>query len=300
MNIAPLSTLAAIIDRGSFAAAAHAVGCTASAVSLQIKQLEAYFGQPLFDRSTRSAKPTPFAYEVAATARQLTEALDALRARPAFTVMGRIRLGAIASVQTDVLPRTLRLLRDRHASLDVRVSLDDSDALLIALKSGRIDVAVLVRPAAGGSSRLIWQNLAKQPFVMLAPASAAGDSPRDLLQAFGFIRYDPALTGGRIAARYVRRICPHAHCTMQLRSIDAIVAMVSAGLGATVVPRPRQPLLDAYAVREVLLGRRGPTRQISLVRRNADVDNRNIDALFDAFAGAYASNATRAMKRATS
>ena len=72
------------------------------------------------------------------------------------------------------------------------------------------------------------------------------------------------------------------------------------GLGATVVPRPRQPLLDAYAVREVLLGRRGPTRQISLVRRNADVDNRNIDALFDAFACAYASNAPRAMKRATS
>jgi DNA-binding transcriptional LysR family regulator len=75
---------------------------------------------------------------------------------------------------------------------------------------------------------------------------------------------------------------------MEVRSIDAIVAMVSTGLGVTIVPRPRKPLLDAYAVREVRLGKGGPTRQISLVRRRADVDDRNIDAVLHAFAAVYA------------
>lgn len=42
-----------ILDKGSFTAAAGVIGCTPSAVSLQVKQLETYFGKPLFDRSSR-------------------------------------------------------------------------------------------------------------------------------------------------------------------------------------------------------------------------------------------------------
>lgn len=291
MNVAMLDTLVAILDKGSFAAAANEVGCTPSAVSLQVKLLEAWFGQPLFDRSMRSARPTPFAFEAAAVARDASGRLQALRARPAFTVSGRVRLGAIASVQTDALPQALRTVRDRHPALEVEVLLDDSDALLAELKAGRIDVAALIRPQSGGSSRLDWRDLAKQPFVMLAPQATPGASPHELVQQLDLIRYDSQLTGGRIAARYVRRAFPRVRCAMEVRSIDAIVAMVSAGLGVSIVPRPRKALLDAHGVRLVSLGRNGPTRQVALVRRRADSDNRNIDAVFDALASAY--SATR-------
>ena len=65
---------------------------------------------------------------------------------------------------------------------------------------------------------------------------------------------------------------------MEVRSIDAIVAMVSAGLGVSIVPEPRQALLEAHGVRALGLGRGGPTRQIAVVRRRADAANRNIDA----------------------
>ena len=288
MNVAMLSTLVAIVDRGSFAAAAQEVGCTPSAVSLQMKQLEAWFGQPLFDRSARTVKPLPFALEAAAVARDFAGRLEALRARPASTVAGRVRLGAIASVQTAALPQALRAMRDGHPALTVEVLLDDSAELLGDLKAGRIDAAVLIRPASGGSSRLAWQNLAKQPFVMLVPPGAQGASPHELLQRFDLIRYDPSLTGGRIAAQYVQRVLPQARCAMEVRSIDAIVAMVSAGLGVSIVPRPRKALLEAHRVREVPLGRGGPTRQIALVRRRADSGHRNIDAVFRALVSAYA------------
>ena len=88
MNVAMLSTLVAIIDRGSFAAAAREVGCTPSAVSLQVKQLEAWFGQLLFDRSARTAKPTPFALEAATVARDVAGRLEALRTRPPAARVG--------------------------------------------------------------------------------------------------------------------------------------------------------------------------------------------------------------------
>ncbi len=114
-------------------------------------------------------------------------------------------------------------------------------------------------------------------------------SPQELLQRFELIRYDPALTGGRTAAQYVRRIFPRARSAMDVRSIDAIVAMVSAGLGVSIVPRPRRALLDAHAVREVRLGAKGPTRQIAFVRRAADADDRNLDAVSGVLAAKFPS-----------
>jgi DNA-binding transcriptional LysR family regulator len=286
MNVAMLKTLVAIIDRGSFAAAAREVGCTPSAVSLQVKQLETWFGRVLFDRSTRTVKPTPFALEAAAIARDVAAKLEALRMRPSLAISGRVRLGAIATVQTGLLPQALRAVRDRHPALQVEVSLADSDVLLVDLKAGRIDAAVLVRPQSGGSSRLVWQDVARQPFVMLAPPAMPMASPQELLQRHGLIRYDTGLTGGRIAARHVRRVFREARCVMEVRSIDAIVAMVGAGLGVSIVPQPRKALLEAHGVREVSLGRGAPTRRIALVRRRADAGNRNIDAVLRVIAAA--------------
>lgn len=289
MNIAMLTTLAAIVDRGSLAAAAKEVGCTPSAVSLQVKQMEAWFGQPLFDRSARTVQPTPFAIEAAGVARECAARLAALRARPATAVTGRVRLGAIASVQSDALPQALRSLRDRYPALGIEVSpIVDSDPLLAELKAGRIDMSVLVRPQGGGSSRLHWQNLIRQPYVMLVPPGVPAATPQELLQRYELIRYDPTLTGGRSAAQYVRKAFPKARVAMDVRSIDAIVAMVSAGLGVAIVPQPRKALLEAHHLREVRLGKAAPTRQIAVVRRGSDAGNRNLDAVARALAEAYA------------
>ena len=122
---------------------------------------------------------------------------------------------------------------------------------------------------------------------MLVPPGVPAAPPQELLQRFGLIRYDTALTGGRIAAQHVRRVFPDARIVMEVRSIDAIVAMVSASLGVSIVPEPRQALLEAHGVRALSLGRGGPTRPIALGRRGADAANRNIDAMSQALAAAY-------------
>jgi DNA-binding transcriptional LysR family regulator len=289
MNLAFLNSLVAVLDQGTLAAAAREVGCTPSAVSLQVKQLEQYFGQPLFDRSGRTVTPTAFAFEVGKVARDCAGRIEALRARRASSVAGRFRLGAIATAQTDVLPLALRRLREHHPSLSVSLSVDDSDSLVRELKAARIDGAILVRPLkAGGSRSLAWDRLALQPFVMLAPADCRSTRPQQLLANLGWIRYDTTLTGGRAAARYVRRVCPGATARMDVRPIDAIVAMVSAGLGVSVVPRPRVALLESHRVIEVALGRNAPSRELSFVRRAADAEDRNAEAVLDALKDACA------------
>lgn len=69
--------------------------------------------------------------------------------------------------------------------------------------------------------------------------------------------------------------------------MDAIVAMVAQGLGVSVVPQPRRPLVRAYAVREVNLGSRAPFRKLSMVWRNSDEGSRNVEAVAQAFAAAF-------------
>jgi len=289
MNIAMLATLKTILERGSFTAAAEVVGCSPSAVSLQVKQMEQYFGKPLFDRSTRVVSPTAFAQEVVEAVGDFSSRLQLLRTRPAFVVQGSIRVGVITSMQSDVLPRALDLLKRTHTTLDVVVPpLNDTEELISELKAARLEAALVVRPETGGSKRLTWQDLHRQPYVMLAPAKASVRGAKQLLEAYGWIGYDSSIAGGRVAARFMRSLIPQARCAMELRSIDAIVAMVAQGLGVSVVPQPRAALLRAYPVREVDLGKRAPTRRISLVWRSSDDDNRNVRAVAETFASAFA------------
>ena len=260
------------------------MGCTPSAVSLQVKQLEQYFGQPLFDRSTRVVRPTPFAVEVASAASEFTGRLEALRWRPSLKVEGKFRLGVITSMQSDLLPDALRILRDRHRALDVRIPpLNDTDELLTELRAGRIDAALVVRPDSGGSTRLVWHEVNRQPYVMLAPPDSAESDPRSLLKTRDWIAYDTGLPGGRVAARHARQLVPNIASSMELRSVDAIVSMVAAGWGVAIVPRPRMRLVAAYGVKVVSLGRTAPFRRISLVWRRPDDGDRKIAAVVEAF-----------------
>ena len=50
------ATLEAVLRTGSLAGAAREMHVTPSAVSMQMKQLEADFGQPLFDRAGLSVR----------------------------------------------------------------------------------------------------------------------------------------------------------------------------------------------------------------------------------------------------
>jgi len=282
-----LFTLDAVLRRGSFAAAAQEIGLTASAVSLQVKELENYFGQPLFDRSARTSKPTAFAWELSSTIEGALASIEALRDKRRTTVSGRAVVGTIRSVQTTTLPAALLEVKTRFPQLSVRIVQDDSPVLLHSLRAGDLDAAIVVRPQSGGSSRLSWRTLAHEPFVLLAPLSSKSESISELLLTHDWIRFDTSLTGGRIAAAFVQRLAPRTRSILDMSSIESIAAMVSAGLGVSVVPRLRGPLRSAYPVRELTLGKSAPTREIAFVCRLADRDNRRVLALRESFEHIY-------------
>lgn len=54
-----LRVIQAVVDTGSFTAAADALGYTQSAVSRQVAAMEAAAGAPLFVRGARGVAPSP-------------------------------------------------------------------------------------------------------------------------------------------------------------------------------------------------------------------------------------------------
>ena len=287
MKLEFLMTLNSVLRHGSFANAADDMGLTASAVSLQMKRLEEYVGQPLFDRSGRTVRPTPLASDLAESVRTALDAVEEARTRHSAALSGRVVIGAIRSLQPTMIPLVLQEIGGRHPGLAVRVIQGDSGELLDHLKAGRLDGAALIRPTSGGSSRLDWQDLERQPFVFVAPPDSTESTAEALIARYDWIQFDTSLTSGRTAASHLHRLSPGTRPRFELESIEAVLAMVSAGLGVSIIPRlPVAPTARA-PVRQIPLGVSTPTRQIAFVCRSGDADNRRVRAIRDAFTNGY-------------
>ena len=279
MHIQVFDTLHAVLRTGSLAGAAVEVNLTPSAVSMQMKQLEEHFGQPLFDRSGRRVQPTALAREIVEVMQAPLGRLSELRHRPTLAVAGPISLGVIETLQMGLLPGAVGYLRKRYPALQVRPVRGRSVELVEAVKAGRLDAAVVVRPPTGGSQRLNWIPLMRNELVLVTPPDASGNGLAPLFRSYDWIRMNPETYTGRLAARHVARHARDARVSVDLQSVHLIVAMVSAGLGVSVVLRPDRRLVAAYPVRILGLGRGAPAVEIALLSRKSDAQDVKLAAV---------------------
>lgn len=286
MKLETFATLDAVLRTGSLAAAAVQMNLTPSAVSMQMKQLERYLGQPLFDRSGPKLRPRPGAFDAMAAMRDGLRRIDALRHLPAVTVEGTLRLGVIEALMPAMLPGALRHLRERHPRLSIRPSRGRSAGLIAAVKAGQLDAAVAAIPPRGGSQQLDWQLLARPELLLIAPPDTTETRPEVLLRRHEWIRYDRGSVTGTMAARVVRSLVPDKRSTLEVDSAPAIIAMVSAGLGVSVIHLLDTRLRTIYPVRALRLGRNAPVVKIAMVTRK-DSDERGLAAVHEALAAQF-------------
>jgi DNA-binding transcriptional LysR family regulator len=290
MKIDAFATLDAVLRSGSFAAAANEMHLTASAVSMQMKQLELFLGQPLFDRSGHQVRPTGLAHDVAAAMRDGLQQLQALRRHAPRAVEGVVKLGVIESMLPVLLPGTLAELKARYPQLELRPIRGRSIGLTDAVKAGDLDAAVVAEPAQGGSARLQWHPLFRREMRLIAPPTAVETSVPALFKQHDWIRYDRQTISGAMAARYVAAHVQSKRGTLELDSVPAIVALVSAGLGVAVVHLVDAGICQTHPVRFVRLGRGAPAVQMSLVTRKADADSRLLLAVREAMVSGLAAS----------
>ncbi len=269
MQLYFFDTLTAVLRTGSLAAAAAEINITPSAVSMQMKHLEEHFGQPLFERSRRRLQPTALAREIVEVMRAPLSQLTMLRHRPTLQIAGPVSLGVIETMQLGLIPGMVQYLRERHPALQLRPVRGRSAELVEAVQGGRLDAAVVMQPPTGGSRRLNWIPLTRNDLVLVAPPDSTESGMATLFRTYDWLRMNPETYTGRLAARHVARHVPGVRASVDLQSVHLVLAMVSAGLGISVVVRPESRLSMAYPVRILSLGRGAPSIQISLISRKS-------------------------------
>ena len=268
--IRELKTFMAIARCGSFASAGQQIGLTQSAVSAQMKNLEDALGMRLFDRTGRSAILNAAGQRALPLAEQILERF-ALMGQPQSLddYQGALRIGAIGSVQTGLLPKVLLRLRDQAPNVEPKLVPGVSLDLLSLVDAGEIDLAIMIRPPFALPKELHAELILKEPFVLIAPPGIASDDPLQLLVEQPFVRYDRTSFGGRQVSQFLRKHHLDVRPGLELDELDAIVKMVESGLGVALVPKAGLWLERTPAVRILSLGEATFHRELMLVSRHS-------------------------------
>lgn len=257
MSIRDLKTFLAIANAGSFVAAARSVYRTQSAVTAQIQALEEQLGLTLFDRSTRPPTLTDEGRSFLPKVLNVVAEYDRLFSEPQTEYLrGNLRFGVVPSVITGLTPRVLVMLRDRYPGLHVELAMGLSAELADRVRRNLLDVALVSDPLEKGFS-LQWSPFLREPLVLVAPIDAPVQPVQDLLEKYPFIRYTRHAWVGQLIEKQLKHQKLKVHETMMLDTLEAIIGMVHAGIGVSIVPMRLIEPVGSPAVRRMTLP--GPT-----------------------------------------
>lgn len=281
MSLTALRTLVAIAEHGSFAATARALNLSQSAISTQMKTLEAELGAVLFDRSKRPPALNEAGAQVVARARALVAGYEDLQGELARNdaVEGRLKLGAVGSTLTGLMPAVLTAMHSQHPNVHVEIVSGFSQDLLQQVSSRTLDAAI-VSDYDSDLRNVAWRPFLREQLVLIAPPSARERNARRLAEAYPFIRYSPSAPVGRLIDRALAQAGLEVREAMRLDWLEAIEAMVSQGHGIAVVPERRHYGAPALPLRRVAFGAAPHHRTLGLLALTSSRKRKLTDALF--------------------
>ncbi|MGV9672963.1 LysR family transcriptional regulator [Gordonia sp. NPDC003504] len=148
LELRHLRAVVAVADRGSFTEAARDLGITQPALSRTIAQAEKITAATLFDRTSRSARPSEAAYAFIESARRILD--DVTEAVAGLSAGQTVRLG-FSWLLPD--PWAAAAITAFEAATGASVEVIRVDDPLAGMREGRIDVAVTRRRPSGHGVR---------------------------------------------------------------------------------------------------------------------------------------------------
>ncbi|MBD2840347.1 LysR family transcriptional regulator [Pseudomonas sp. JM0905a] len=248
-----LKVFLAVLESGSFSAAARKLGRVPSAVSMAISQLEAELDLELFDRSTRKALPTAAARALEPQARQAASQLNLLDAHALQLHQGleaRLVLAMAPELQTGAWSRPLSILAREFPTLQIEVRSASQAEAVRMLHEGGVQLA-LVFERPGIDEREAFLEAGSQLLTAVAAPGFAAASDAGPLDEAQMADTRQIIVGtGEPTASAPQIVLSHRVWLSD--SYLATLDLVQAGLGWAYLPQPLvQPLLATGALTEV-------------------------------------------------
>ncbi|CAM3811095.1 LysR family transcriptional regulator [Bordetella tumulicola] len=149
-----------VVDAGSLSNAAPEVHRSQSAVSMQLKKLEAAVGRQLLVRGPREHQLTPDGQRLLGYARRILDLhAEAQTAFHGETVGGRIRLGVPDDYAAKYLTPVLKRFAPRYGTVDIELDCEQSTSLIPRVERGDLDLALISRDHARRGTLLFHEPM---------------------------------------------------------------------------------------------------------------------------------------------
>lgn len=239
MQLRSLETLARIAQVSSFSIAADLQAMTLSAVSMQMKTLEAELGVSLFDRACRPPRLTPIGRKIADQARLVIAEAQLLKnlTIPEDCLVGHFRLGFTQTAGVRILPKFIQRANSAASKASFQFMSGLSEHLAERVLTGQLDAAVLTQ-VDEGSTDLHFDVIASEDLVLVVPTAQAAVSTADLPNTLTFIHFMPSTGIGRLISKGLETLSRQPAKVLVLDSIEAAIECVKLGLGYTILPLP--------------------------------------------------------------
>ena len=291
LDVTRLRVLVAVARHGSVTAAAHALNYAQPSVSHHLARLEAETGTKLVQRAGRGIRLTDAGRLLAERGAEVIGRLDAAENELAvYSGMraGRLRLAAFPSALGTIVPAAAAMLRERHPSVDLRLTEAEPPEAVRMLRAGYVDVALVFRhepegdavdegdaePLAAETGDMREQVLLSEAVHLIMPSAPKGEPllapvlteiwPADLARLSG----QRWIAGCDRCREHLLRQCAAAGFTPKISfttdDFVAVQALVMAGLGVATLPALALQAARNPGVRTVRL--RGSRRSVVAVR----------------------------------
>lgn len=245
MNVSQLRTFVAVVDKGSFSAAAKHLNISQPAVTMQVQALETDVGATLLDRRYRRIDLTEAGRALLPHARkvldQLGQAKDEIAALSGL-VTGRLTIAASTTPGVYLVPRLLGSFLAHYPEVGVTIVVHDTAEVVEAVESGAAQIGVTGAIVKG--ARVTYEELGSDELIVICPpdhplASRQRVTMAHLTEETWIFR--EAGSGTRQVAERV--LANHGLETQELQIAvelgtgEAIVSAVEGGLGIAILSR---------------------------------------------------------------
>jgi DNA-binding transcriptional LysR family regulator len=276
MELRHLRYFVAVAEELHFGRAATRLAIVQPSLSQQIRQLEDELGFPLFQRTKRFVELTEAGKVFLSAARSiLAQVHEAKRAaqRAYRGEEGRLVVGYISSSTYDLLPLMLRVYRERFPHVEVVLRELTTHEQVRALEEEHIQVGLLRLPI--NAPLLDIEIVRQEPIVCVLPE----EHPLAVREriAVPLLAQEPFVLQSRHrgAGYYVElmKLCLTSgfspNVIQEVTELHAIVGLVAAGIGVSLVPLSAQNIRSQGVVYRELEGTAPMTEMAVAWRRDA-------------------------------
>lgn len=277
----------AVVRSGSFTGAAQEAHVVQSALSASIRKLEADLGAQLFERTTRKVMLTAAGRALLPVAHRLAADVVAARSEVAAVMgmaRGAVSIGTIQTLTVVDLPAQLGTFRTAYPGIRIHVRDGMVSNLADSVRSGELDLAYLAVDGPLAADLVGFARWSEDLVLVSYPGHRLQGRRTVVLAELDdepFVDFSGSGMQTMVRRRFTdaglrhNRVCEATH-------VPLLIALVAAGLGVTVMPRP---VAERSGLPFASIEQADFSRGIHLVGRQRELTNVAARVLLDHLTG---------------